>query len=84
MIRPGQVYESVHGPHLRIRVTSGPVEKLCSRGKAQIVTLTDDGREVRPRWIETSQLHESGTTKAGAPRRTGYRLVQDAPAGGAR
>jgi hypothetical protein len=29
----------------------------------------------RGRWIQVKSLHLSGTTDAGAPRRTGYRLI---------
>jgi hypothetical protein len=50
---------------------------LYGFGKVQVATLTDDGREVRPRALEVNQLHDSGTTKTGQPRRTGYRLVEE-------
>lgn len=87
MIRPGQVYETcqpVYGhadgdEYVRIKVMQAPVGL-----KVTVATLTTEGRLIRWRSINTSQLHESGTTKAGAPRRTGYRLVQDATAGGTR
>lgn len=92
MIRPGQIYEScqpvrsesVDRPgvrHVRLKVLGEPgrMHGLWGYGKVTVVTLTEDGREVRRRSLEASQLHASGTTKDGAPRRTGYRLVQDAP-----
>ncbi|WP_157901867.1 hypothetical protein [Streptomyces kanasensis] len=41
-------------------------------GKAQVVTLTDDGREVRPRSVEADQFHATAYTHGGQPRRTGY------------
>lgn len=87
-VRPGQIYEScqptfvVDGEetHTRLRVVGEPISTggLYRYGKVQVATLTPEGREIRQRAIEVSQLHASGTTKTGAPRRTGYRLVQDA------
>lgn len=84
-IKPGQVYEScqptffVDGNPVptRICVLSDPVGTpgLYGYGKVSIATLGEDDRPLRPRQIEVSQLHATGTTKAGAPRRTGYRLV---------
>lgn len=82
-IRIGQTYEScqptfaVDGKevHTRIRVAGYP-----NRRKVWVTTLTDDGRELRGRWLLATQLHASGTTRAGQPRSTGYRLVQEAQA----
>jgi Mn-dependent DtxR family transcriptional regulator len=82
-ISAGQVYEScqpvrsesVYHPgsrHVRLKVVG-----YTNRRKVWVATLTEDGREIRARWLEASQLHESGTTAAGLPRRTGYRLVQE-------
>lgn len=86
-IERGQVYEScqptfaVEGKevHTRIKVLGEPIGTpgLFHFGKVQVATLTEDGREIRPRAIEVSQLHATGTTGAGQPRRTGYRLVEE-------
>lgn len=43
--------------------------------------VVEAGTGRRPRSILLSSLHESSTTQAGLPRRTGYRLVQEAPDG---
>ena len=72
----------------RIRVVGDPITTLGLHGfgKVDIVTLTADGREIRRRAIEMTQLHETGTTRDGQPRKTGYRLVRHAdgsPADGA-
>ena len=83
-IKAGQIYEScqptfvVDGEpvHTRIRIVGAP--DWTRTGKTTVATLTEDGRALRPRSLETSQLHASGTTRTGAPRRTGYRLVQEA------
>lgn len=87
-ITPGQEYESClptyYGSageeHTRIRVVG---ESAAGRfgGKVAVVTLTESGREVRRRAIESAQLHPSGLTAAGQPRRTGYRLVRHADGG---
>ena len=85
-IERAQVYESCRpvrsmpGEHYtRIRVIGEPVSMhgLYGFGKVMVATLTDDGREVRPRALEVSQLHDSSTTKTGQPRRTGYRLIEE-------
>ena len=76
MIQPGQTYRPAKGGPLRIKVVSTPIAipGVHGYGKAAVVTLTADGREVRRRAIETSQLHATATTKDGQPRRTGYVL----------
>lgn len=43
-------------------------------GKVGVVTLTDDGRELRRRDMDTSVLHESAVTRDGVRRRSGYAL----------
>ena len=65
--------------YTRIRVMEEPNTYVGSWGfgKVDIVTVLEDGREVRRRAIEMSQLHATGTTKDGQPRRDGYRLVKD-------
>jgi hypothetical protein len=85
-IEPGQEYETctpiywleapngTRGPvRTRIRVTGTPAPGWH---KVEIVTVALNGRTCRPRRIEVGQLHPTGTTKTGATRRTGYRLVQ--------
>ena len=76
MIEIGQIYRSVkptyaHGwdGHTRIRI-SGDV----GYPRVDIVTITQSGREVRPRSINASELHESAFTAHGDARRTGYIL----------
>lgn len=86
-IKPGQVYEScqptfvVDGEpvHTRICVLAEPIGTpgLYGFGKVSVATLGENHRPLRPRRIEISQLHASGTTRTGAPRRSGYRLVQE-------
>ena len=94
-IEPGQEYETCQPTYYgtageertRIRVVGRPVTTLgFDFGKVEVVTLTAGGREVRRRQIEARQLHETGLTRSGAPRRSGYRLVRNADgstAGGA-
>lgn len=92
-IEKGQVYEPVrcprcggqaacpdHGAPPPIQVTGQRIPSLNGRGagKVEIGTLTDEGRVIRKRLVNASDLHD-GTTADGKPRRTGYRLVQDAP-----
>lgn len=80
-VEPGQEYETCrpiyylsNGPEpTRIRILS-----TTGFGRVTIVTLTDDGRELRQRLINARQLHPTGTTTAGQPRTTGYRLVRNA------
>ncbi|WP_030741832.1 hypothetical protein [Streptomyces griseus] len=81
MIQPGQTYYSLDGNHSsggprRIRITSAPIGAADIDGmrKVQVVTITRDGRESRPRWMRADQLHTTPTTRDGAPRRTGYVL----------
>lgn len=89
-IEPGQEYTACDPrDHIRIRIVVVPAvfAGLHGHDKVDIVTLTANGREVRPRRISMGKLHESGLTPGGMPRRTGYRLVRHAdgtPAGGAR
>ncbi|HEX6518310.1 MAG TPA: hypothetical protein VF049_22305 [Nocardioidaceae bacterium] len=75
-IQPGQIYRPAKGGPLRIKVVSKPHTTwgLHGYGKVDIVTLTGDGREVRRRPVETSQLHTTPLTANGQPRRTGYVL----------
>lgn len=50
--------------------------------KVWVETVGEDGRGRRGRWLESAQLHDSPTTAAGQPRRSGYirlRPGQDAP-----
>lgn len=77
MIRLDQEYESCHPlDGIRIRVIhAGPFEG----DRALVATIHHDpyGREFldRRRMIKLSSLHADGR-----PRKTGYRLVKDAPA----
>lgn len=84
MITAGQIYEAVRTDRAftslrRIRVVSEPsrFNGVYGYGKVMVETVLPDGRGVRRRRIELSQLHESATTKTGEPRRNGYVLVQD-------
>ncbi|MFD9868537.1 hypothetical protein ACFXI8_27210 [Streptomyces niveus] len=82
MIQPGQVYRSaVSTPddpdnHRRIKVVGEPntVPGGWNFGKVDVATLTEDGREIRRRRVEMSQLHATPTTRDGTPRCTGYVL----------
>ncbi|WP_405883596.1 hypothetical protein OG747_36445 [Streptomyces sp. NBC_01384] len=68
MIQPGQTYRSLDprgGPRIRIKAyTPG-------HNRAHVVDARDGKRF---RQILVSSLHATGTTKTGAPRRTGYVL----------
>lgn len=85
MIQPGQTYRSLTnrrahgGGPVRIKVVGVPqtIPGVWGFGKVDVVTLTETGREIRRRAIETTQLHATATTKTGQPRRTGY--VLDTP-----
>lgn len=46
-------------------------------GKVGVVTLTEDGRELRRRDMDTAVLHGSKFTRDGDVRRTGYALCED-------
>lgn len=74
-IERGQEYEA-HDPRegvtTRIRVIGPSVPWWDNSGKVEIATVAADGREQRPRYIATRQLHASPT------RMTGYRLVRNA------
>lgn len=80
-IQPGQTYRAVKpsdgfsADFIRIEVV-GAVGRVpgWGYGKVDVVTVTPEGRKVRRRAIEASQLHASATTKTGQPRRTGYVL----------
>jgi hypothetical protein len=83
VIQPGQTYRSVQpiasdprDGHRRIEVvgTPGRIPGVWGFGKVDVVTLTADGRKVRRRAIEASQLHATATTRDGQPRRNGYVL----------
>lgn len=72
MIRPGQEYESCDPREsIRLRI------KSYTRGNRRALVTDTNGK--RPRQILVSYLHETSTTKNGQSRRTGYRLVKDAP-----
>lgn len=58
--------------YVRIRVKGVP--RWSGFNKVTVVTVLPGGREVRPRAIEASQLHDTATTQAGQPRTTGYIL----------
>ncbi|MFC8704095.1 hypothetical protein ACFUIV_18165 [Streptomyces anulatus] len=83
MIQPGQTYRSASPSksdpqqrHTRIRITSAPLgaADLDGMRKVQVVTITSDGREIRPRWMRADKLHTTPTTRDGVSRRTGYLL----------
>lgn len=78
-IEPGQVYRSADprdAGQLRIRIKSWAPYGAghWGAGRAQVVSLTEAGEEVRPRSIKLSALHAGPLTKDGQPRRTGYVL----------
>jgi hypothetical protein len=78
-IRPGQEYESSKPlDDTRIRVVGTPVPGPLGGRRVAIVTLTADGREIRPRMIDVRHLHPTGLTASGKPRKTGWRLVRNA------
>jgi hypothetical protein len=70
-ITPGQIYQSCDPrdvPPIRIRIES----YRPGEARAHVV---DAATGKRFRQILVSQLHVSGVTRNGTPRRTGYRLV---------
>jgi hypothetical protein len=80
-IQPGQIYRSLSNRHhpcdgpTRIRVVSrGPGYPAYGWSKVLVETVLPDGRGVRQRAIEATQLHDSPLTRDGQPRRTGYVL----------
>lgn len=82
-IQPGQTYVAIkpnpsdpNDTVRRIEVvgTLGRTHGVWGYGKVDVVTVTADGRKVRRRSIEASQLHATATTRNGQPRRTGYVL----------
>lgn len=83
-IERGQIYRSLGNRHhpvegpTRIKVVEDPVATpgLHGFGKVDVVTLKN-GREIRRRPIELSQLHASATTQHGKPRLSGYVLVRE-------
>jgi hypothetical protein len=87
-IQPGQEYETCQPTyygsrgeeHTRIRVVGKPNVTVGAYGfgKVFVVTVTADGRELRRRLIDMIQLHATGVTGSGQPRKNGYRLVKDA------
>lgn len=78
-IEAGQVFRR-HDPvenvitRIRVKAVTRHGSGLYGAGTAQVVTLTEDGREVRPRRIKLDQLHLGPIGKNGRPRRTGYVL----------
>ncbi|MYW49603.1 hypothetical protein [Streptomyces sp. SID161] len=83
-VKYGQIYRSCQPVrsepeprHIRIKVVGKPmtIPGVWGFGKVDVVTLREDGTETRRRGIKMTQLHESATTPAGQPRRTGYVLV---------
>lgn len=85
-ISPGQVYRACapvrsepRDRYIRIMITHYPILTvgLYGHGKVQIGTLTDDGRVIRTRAINMSELHDTRFTLAGDERRTGYYLETD-------
>ncbi|MFK0154268.1 hypothetical protein ACIQVK_19610 [Streptomyces sp. NPDC090493] len=86
VIQPDQTYRSCQPVHsepeprrTRIKVVGQPgrIPGVWGFGKVDVVTLADDGRELRRRAIRMDQLHETATTYDGKPRRTGY--VRETP-----
>ncbi|MGX1129931.1 hypothetical protein RKD49_002121 [Streptomyces glaucescens] len=84
-IQPGQIYRSLGDPYpcseprrIKIVGTPGRTPGMYGFGKVDVVTITETGREIRRRAIETTQLHATPTTRDGKPRRTGYALEQPA------
>lgn len=82
-IEQGQIYysldprEETYGNGVRrIKIIGGPVSTpgAYGFGKAEVVTLTEDGREIRLRRIAVGQLHAGPIGKNGKKRVTGYSL----------
>lgn len=83
-IEPGQVYRAVApflsagerhpGARVLVKAVIPFGSGLHGAGSARVVTLADDGRELRPRLVRLNQLHASATTLVGELRRTGYAL----------
>lgn len=71
-IKPGQVYESCD-PREATRLTIAGYTPGDTRAH-----VTDTAGK-RPRWIRVTDLHPTGTTRTGEPRRRGYRLIHDTP-----
>jgi hypothetical protein len=76
-VRPGQIFYSANpaNNNRRIKVTGFPSDcNMWSRGKVNVVTIDDQGRELRPRLVKMSELHTTVLTRDGNSRRRGYIL----------
>lgn len=69
-VRAEQIYQHVRYPK-RIRI----VAYTPGTNRADVV---DAATGKRPRSVLVSELHATGETKSGEPRRTGYRLLNAA------
>lgn len=87
MIEPGQVYysldpriEQYYDAPRRIKIVSEMITTpgLHGFGKVDVVTLTDDGREIRRRSILTTQLHAGPIGESGRRLKHGYALEVEA------
>lgn len=79
MIEPGQTYRSCdpndrYPTRILIKGVIPYGAAQWGRGTANVVTVTQSGRELRLRSISLRKLHDSPTTKTGQRRRTGYAL----------
>lgn len=86
-IEPGQEYASCAAwpDDIRIRVKGNPTPTgRWGVPNVAVVSLADDGRELRPRTIPVKLLHADASGPRGKRRKTGYYLVKNAdgtPAG---
>lgn len=80
-IEPGQEYATCAALpddfHIRIKSNPTPTGRWgipC----VNVVTISQDGRELRPRSLPTRHLHPTATRPGGKARKSGYVLVQNA------
>lgn len=78
-VKPGQIYEHCEPYWDRFPKDRPTVRVTECAPRSNRAKVVDAGTGKNPRWLLVSSLHASGTTERGRRRRSGYRLVQEAP-----
>jgi hypothetical protein len=80
-IEPGQEYAACAAwpDEICIRIKGNPTPTgRWGVSNVSVVSLAEDGRELRPRTIPVRLLHPDATGPGGKRRKTGYYLVRNA------